>query len=134
MTAKLFNTIKKRKDFLTIAKSNQRFFGNYFLLQTLPNNQLSGIFRVGYVATRRVGNAVKRNKSKRRLRELVRQYQSEFMLNTDYVLIARHNLWSASFELLKKDFIHVIHKVSAQTTVSACATDNCVNTGVPTAD
>lgn len=130
MAIKLFNTIKKRKDFLAVAKLGERSFGRYFLLQTLPNDQLSGIFRVGYIATRRIGNAVKRNKCKRRLRELVRQNQANFVLESDYVLIAKHSLFNADFELLKKDFENVIKTASLQTKTPERVASNWPNKGI----
>ncbi len=107
-----FSMLKKRADFLRIAKSGKRYYSEHFLVQALPNDELSGIFRVGYVATRKTGNAVKRNKIKRRLRALVYEYKDRFIFGYDYVFVARNSLWSVKFEMLHKDFGNVLERIT----------------------
>jgi ribonuclease P protein component len=119
MKSRRFCTLKKRSEFLKVAKAEQRFYGAYFLVQALPNNKLSDIFRVGYVATRKTGNAVKRNKAKRRLRSLVNKFKDQFVLQYDYVLIVRSSLWSAKFEMLQHDFCNVLKKIEKSNLLSA---------------
>jgi ribonuclease P protein component len=110
----IISTLKKRSQFLKVSKNGTRFYGQHLIVQTLPNDELSGIVRVGYVATRKVGNAVKRNKAKRRLRALVSLYRDHFVKHHDYVLVARHSLWSVKFELLQNDFYNVIQTVNSR--------------------
>jgi ribonuclease P protein component len=107
-----FHTLKKRSEFIEVAKSNLRFYATHFLVQALPNKELSGIFRVGYVATKKTGNAVKRNKAKRRLRALVYQFKEQFTLQYDYVFIARNSLWLAEFDILQHDVYKVLKKIN----------------------
>lgn len=118
MESPRFCTLKKRAEFLKVSKSGHRFHGSHFLVQTLPNNHLSGIFRIGYVATRKTGNAVKRNKAKRRLRALVNKFKDQFPLQYDYVFIARSSLWAAEFEMLQNDFYNVLKKIEKSTLLS----------------
>ena len=47
--------------------------------------------RFGFTASKKVGNAIARNKAKRRLRVLVRQFANQVDQNLDFVLIARHS-------------------------------------------
>jgi ribonuclease P protein component len=110
--SKKFSTLQKRRDFLRVSGAGKRFYGEHFLVQALPSPENSGIFRVGYVATRKTGNAVKRNKAKRRLRSLVYQLQDQFDLGCDYVFVARSSLWSVKFETLQHDFENVLKKVA----------------------
>jgi ribonuclease P protein component len=110
--SKKFCTLQKRKEFLKVSGAGKRFYGEHFLVQALPNPEISGIFRVGYVATRKTGNAVKRNKAKRRLRSLVYCFQDRFDFNCDYVFVARSSLWSVNFETLQNDFEGVLTKVA----------------------
>lgn len=110
--SKKFCTLKKRKEFLKVSGVGKRFYGEHFLVQALPNPEISGIFRVGYVATRKTGNAVKRNKAKRRLRSLVYHFQDRLDLGCDYVFVARSSLWSVNFETLQNDFESVLAKVA----------------------
>jgi ribonuclease P protein component len=110
--SKKFCTLQKRKEFLKVSGAGKRFYGEHFLVQALPNTEISGIFRVGYVATRKTGNAVKRNKAKRRLRSLVYHFQDRLDLSCDYVFVARSSLWSVNFETLQNDFEGVLTKVA----------------------
>ncbi len=106
-----YETLKKRRDFLSISKAGERIFGKYFLMQKLCDNVEPKKFRVGYVATRKIGNAVNRNKAKRRLRSLVGYYQDQFIKGQDYVMIARKTLIDCDFKELKVDFEGVLRRV-----------------------
>lgn len=108
----LFCTIKKRQDFLKVSKNGKRFYSEHFLLQILQNPENSGMFRVGYVATRKMGNAVKRNKAKRRLRSLVYLLRDHISKGYDYVFVAKASLWSVTFETLPYDFDDLLKKVT----------------------
>lgn len=56
--------------------------------------------RMGAVVSKKVGNAVRRNKVKRRLREIFRRNKPSFPLALDYVWIARPGAADADFETL----------------------------------
>ena len=57
---------------------------------------LPGPPQVGFVAARRVGNAVRRNRAKRRLREAMMKV--ELQANTAYVVIASPGVVAAEFD------------------------------------
>jgi ribonuclease P protein component len=79
--------------------------GRHFVLWVLPNEL--GHFRAGAVASKRVGNAVKRNRAKRRIRELVRTHQHQFSPGQDLVFVSRYTVPDAEWSQLLKDFEHV---------------------------
>ncbi len=106
----MFSTIKKRKVFLEVSKLGSRFVGKYLLIQVLPSTLSDDLIRVGYVVTRKTGNAVKRNKAKRRLRSLVASSEKEFRSRNDYVFVARRSLYDADFTELQKDFTYLLRK------------------------
>jgi ribonuclease P protein component len=108
----MFCTIKKRKVFLEVSRLGSRFVGKHLLVQVLPSNVSEDMFRVGYVATKKTGNAVKRNKAKRRLRSLVASNIKEFRNRNDYVFIARRSLYNADFIELQKDFTKLLQKTT----------------------
>ena len=65
--------------------------------------------RVGFTASRKVGNAVVRNRAKRRLREAARAVLAEAgRPGIDYVLVARPDTATRPFESLKADLAQAV--------------------------
>lgn len=69
----------------TGAKAQSR----YFLLLCLPTSASDGRTRLGVVASKRVGGAVERNRSKRLIREVFRLHYDDFPHAADVVVVAR---------------------------------------------
>lgn len=104
----IIETLKKRSDFLRIASLRKKWISPTVIIQTSPTPReiitKNPIIRVGYTASKKVGNAVKRNKAKRRLREAVRQVMSSLgHKNHDYVFIARTDTVNLSYQELIRD-------------------------------
>lgn len=71
----------------------------------------SNVF-VGFTVTKRVGNAVVRNRVKRRLREAVRLNLPELAVPGGwYVIIGRHTALEADFSVIRKDLRYALRKV-----------------------
>ncbi len=71
--------------------------------------------RFGFTVSRRIGNAVKRNRAKRRLRELVRRIApAHVRTGYDYVLIARPPALERSFRALERDLVAALRRVHAK--------------------
>ena len=83
------NILKKRREFLFVAKGTfVRAEG--LLLQARPRDDEETVLRVGFTCSKKVGNAVDRNRAKRRLREVARHMLSlHGRLGWDYVLIGK---------------------------------------------
>lgn len=64
-----------------------------------PNN------RIGYTVSNKIGNAVVRNTIRRRLREIYRLHESEFMLGYDIVIVARTRAANADYHRLEKELL-----------------------------
>lgn len=65
--------------------------------------------QVGFSVSKKVGNAVVRNKTKRRLRECVRPYLGQ-LKNGSYVIVARPAAAEASFQTLGRSLHYLIKK------------------------
>lgn len=91
--------LRSRADFLAVRKGERRK-GPFFLLEVLKRNE-TGEPRVGYTVTKKQGNAVERNRMRRRLREAVRLH-GRFAMRPghDYVIVARRDTLDASFSRL----------------------------------
>lgn len=89
--------LKSRPDFLAVQKG-LRLRGPYFLLEMLDRRKPDEAPRVGFTVTRKQGNAVERNRMRRRLREVVRLIEGvSFRPGHDYVLVARREALTAPF-------------------------------------
>ena len=69
-------------------------------IQILHNQNLENSIGIGYTASKKIGNAVKRNKAKRIMRELARKILINGKINSYYVLIAKISLLEEKFEKL----------------------------------
>ena len=75
------------------------------IVQVAEGIEDTSVIRVGYTASKKVGNAVRRNRAKRRLREVVRHIlPDKGVQGHDYVLIARSATVEMSFDRLIRDF------------------------------
>lgn len=97
-------TLRNRPDFLRAASARRQGTGG-FLLQARPRGDDSPAVRVGFTASKKIGNAVFRNRAKRRLRALVREVMpSRVGPGWDYVLVAKPgDTVSRDFADLRRD-------------------------------
>ena len=85
--------MRKKGDFSKVFEDGTTFTNGLIVLK-MASNQLS-VNRFGITVSRRVGNAVTRNKAKRRLKEIVRTLQIK--QGWDVVLIARPQIKPATY-------------------------------------
>jgi len=90
-----------RSDFLRVAAAGHRQGTPGFLLQAAPS--AGPALRVGLTASRKIGNAVVRNRAKRRLRAAADAVFSATNAPVDLVLIARHGATTRDFAALTAD-------------------------------
>jgi ribonuclease P protein component len=97
--------LKKRADFLRCAALGHKTVTRSFVLQYLPPEQAEADeVRLGITATKKTGNAVIRNRLKRRLRAVARELMPDSgQAGACYVLIARKNLVQYPYDRLRHD-------------------------------
>ena len=93
-------TITKRSTFVFVRENGLFVRGKNFNLQILHKQNLNGDIGVGYTATKKIGNAVKRNKAKRIMRELAKKILNNGKINSYYVLIAKSSILETKFDNL----------------------------------
>ena len=110
---KVLETLVKRADFIAASKA-EKFVGNSIIVQARYN--ASENIRVGYTASKKVGNAVVRNRAKRRMRAAAMETLAQYgTAGADYVLIGRaKTTCTVKFEDLKFELIRAIKKLDAR--------------------
>ena len=95
-------TIKRRQDFLAAARALS--WATRGVVVQARHRFDDDPARIGFTVTKKLGNAVRRNRIRRRLREAARRaLPSRAQSGYDYVLIGRQATWARSFEKLVKD-------------------------------
>ena len=103
------NTIKKRSTFIFVKEKGRLVRSNNFNVQMLNDMNMQDMIKVGYTATKRLGNAVKRNKAKRLMRELTRKVLPKYgKINFYYVLIAKTSIFKTSLLELEIELKKII--------------------------
>lgn len=109
----MIETLTKRADFLAAAKARRQSTPG-FTLQARKRAEDGGeALRVGYTCSKKVGNAVARNRAKRRLRAIARSVlTTKGQSGWDYVLIGRAAVTaSRSYQMLHDDLEHALGKI-----------------------
>lgn len=116
--------LKKRSEFLAVAAANRRWATPGLVLQARPNSpqqsktdmpdgeSASAALRVGFTATKKIGNAVKRNRARRRLRAAVDDVlRGSGVSGSDLVVVARQGTIDRPYDALKDDLKAALKKL-----------------------
>ncbi|NKJ05104.1 ribonuclease P protein component [Rhizobium sp. SG741] len=105
---KTVGRLKSRPQFLAVREGEKRR-GSFFLLEMLDRKLADADPRVGFTVTKKHGNAVERNRMRRRLKEAVRLHAGFAMQpGHDYVVVARRDVLTAPFEKLVSELVQRI--------------------------
>ena len=95
--------LKRRSEFLRVAARGRKAAMPGLVLQALDRAD-GGAVRLGFTVTKKVGNAVVRNRTRRRLREAARLVLGERQIGgLDLVLIGRDGTAARDFRALQED-------------------------------
>jgi len=98
------SSLSKKEDFKSIIKGrkiNNKYLSIFFKKLSDKNDKK---LNISFVAQKKIGNAVKRNKIKRRLRNIMNDAIKKIKLNFQYsyLLIAKKNVLEDEYENIKK--------------------------------
>lgn len=102
----------RKADFEKAYAEGRRVPGRYFIGFLLFRE--SGPLRLGVVASRRVGGAVRRNRAKRVLREVFRKNRPSRLVSANVVLIARTTIIQAGFEEIERAYVRGVGRALAE--------------------
>jgi ribonuclease P protein component len=98
--------IKKNKEFQRVFKKGKSFANRQFIVYVLKSDQPE--FRLGLSVSKKVGNAVTRNRVKRYIRQTFLEIKEDVMPNADYVIIARQQAADLDFHESRKSLEHIL--------------------------
>ena len=94
--------VRRREEFQRVFDSGYKISSRYFTLLIAPGS--TARLRLGIVASRKLGDAVRRNRAKRLIREVFRRLDPEPSTAIDLVVVPRRELFDAPFADLDRDF------------------------------
>lgn len=104
--------LKQRREFLAVAGARHKWAAPGLVLQARRRNGIAGGPRIGFTASRKVGNAVCRNRARRRLRAIAENVMPEHAKQGyDFVLIARAATLRRPFPALLGDLKTALKKL-----------------------
>ena len=96
--------VTQGRDFLRAKAEGQRMAWGCMMANWLPTAPGARV-RLGVITSRRIGNAVARNRARRLLREAFRRHQRELAFTLDLILIARQSIVGKPFSKVERDFL-----------------------------
>jgi ribonuclease P protein component len=113
--------LKRRPEFLAVAGARRKWAAPGLILQARPHDDRQHpdagepSIRVGLTASKKVGNAVERNRARRRLRAAAAEViAAEARPGHDFVLIARGETLRRDFQDLKRDIAKALDRLGAR--------------------
>lgn len=101
---KRLEALRCKKSFKEVFELGSKFVSKSFVLYSLNKDDAVNKVRFGVIASKKVGNAVKRNRAKRLLREISRNYVYSNPLDSkDYILISRYACNKVKFTDLSQE-------------------------------
>lgn len=101
--------LKQTQEFQRVYRKGKSAHAQLLVLFFLPDpHRIS----VGFTASKKVGNAVARNRAKRRMRALMRTFEPR-LVHGSYVLVAKAGTVDAPYALLEKAFEKLLRQVGA---------------------
>lgn len=99
---------KRKKDFDIIFKLRNQTSSKFYYIY-IKDNDLNK-FRFGICVSKKLGNAVTRNKLKRRVKDIIDKSKLHFE-SKDYIIVLKKSAKSAKYLELKEDLISVLKKI-----------------------
>lgn len=103
--------LTRNRDFAKVYQHKQSTANHQFVVYKKRNQDLEK-FRVGISASKKLGNAVVRNRIRRVLKEIVRNNQHRIKSGFDIVIIVRAKAIQLEFAQLEKSLLHALRKAS----------------------
>lgn len=102
-------SLKSNRDFHRLYRRGKQAVAPTMVLYTRKNRLKEN--RLGITTGKKLGNAVTRNRIRRRLREIYRLHEEAFLPGRDLVVVARVRSAFVSYQALERDFLKLAGKL-----------------------
>jgi len=109
--------LAKREDFNKVYRAGKSVANHQFVLYYYKRSGQEN-FRLGISASKKIGNAVVRNRMRRMIKEIVRLNNNKIVGGYDYIVIVRKPAVTLSYQELEKSVKHVFRKASLNKSAS----------------
>lgn len=103
------NVVKESRDFSKIMKCGKKYLNDAFSVYYFSNDYND--YRFGISVSKKIGNAVVRNKIKRQMRNIIDKYKNIYPKNKDYIIIIRRNYLNLDFSEINNRYADFINRV-----------------------
>lgn len=100
--------LRKRAEFKTMFDAGKSYPGKYTVIYVLK-----GPRKFGFIASKKIGNAVQRNRAKRLMREVIRLHLADMQDGYECIFIARATIKSASYFEVESSILQTLRKARA---------------------
>lgn len=106
---KRFEMIKDKKDFSDMINNSKFFKNKYFTIYI--RKRKDNYIKFGLAISKKVGNAVVRNKLKRQVRVIIDDQKDIFPKSQDYIIMIKRNCLEINFQEMKNSLIQLIKEI-----------------------
>jgi ribonuclease P protein component len=106
------NRLTRREDFNKVYRYGKSAANHQFVVYVMNRHSASAGdgFRLGISVSKKVGNAVVRNRLRRRIKEIVRLNREKLVLKKDFILIVRKPAADLEYADMEKSILHVLKR------------------------
>lgn len=109
---KKINIIKKEKEINNVIKTGKKYKNKYFIIYVKENELDKHRFCI--CVSKKLGNAVTRNKNKRQVKDIIDKSKIVFSKNKDYVIIINREINLINFDEKKENLINLLKTIEGE--------------------
>ncbi len=106
---KRYETVKSKRDFDYIIKNGKKYQNKHISVFELKNKEEIALF--GIAVSKKLGNAVFRNKKRRQIRCILDKYKYEFKNKHSYIIILKEAGSKISYKILEESIKNLLKEV-----------------------
>lgn len=104
---KKLNIIKKESEINNIIQTGHRIYNKYYYIYNKENKD-NKYYRFCICVSKKLGNAVVRNKNKRQIKDIIDKSNLSFKRENDYVIILRKDITSLTYDQKRDELLSIL--------------------------